>query len=254
MKKITLFLALCAISFAVISQETETTYYRPLQGNKTISFNLAGINVMALNSVVNPLNNTIMLDLRYFYKDNLAFRLGFGVKNLGFTSKAASDSTGGQNLIESDIESSSSGYSFGLGVEKHIKTKSKTLDPFIGGGVIISTIGEVDSIVKTKTTMPDHDYVDSKIETIKPGAFVVAVQVSVGFFWYFSQNLALGGELAFGYAGGSIGGDLEVTNSTTSSNNGTVTSTVSKSKTNQEINFSALQTTNNGAIILLVKF
>ena len=253
MKKILLLSALCVLALHSFAQE-EATFFRPLQGDKTISFNFVGISAMALNSVAEPLTNSLMVDLRYFYKDDIAFRLGFGMKNLKTDVTTSSDTTGGAPLITTEDIDKATGFAIGLGVEKHIKTKAKRVDPFVGLGIIYSTLGDNEVTSDSKTLQVNGNFTQTKVVTLNPGSNALAIQLNVGFFWYFAHNIAFGGEIAFGWAGGTLGGDTKATTTTTTSTGGTVTTTEKTVMTTQKADFNAFQTTNTGAVELLVKF
>ena len=255
MKKLTLLIALCAISFVSFSQQEESTYFRPLQGDKAISFNLLGLfDSLALNTTADPLTNAQVVDLRYFFKDNIAFRLGFGINRLNTTTTVISDTSNGAPLIESENKDNQTGISFGFGLEKHIKTKSKRTDPFVGAGLFLSMLGKNTITATNKTTQPNQDYTSSLTETINPGGNIFALVVNAGFFWYFAHNLAIGGEVSLGFATGNVGGKVETSSTTTNSSGGVVTTVVSNTQSENKVKISALQTLNTGAIHLMIKF
>lgn len=254
MKKITLLLALISLSHSSFSQD-EPTFFRPLQGDMAFSFNLSGLfDSLYMNNTPDPLTNAQMADFRYFWKDNVAFRFGFGINRLNTTTTTTNDTLGGLPLVETENKDNQTGITIGLGIEQHIKTKSKRTDPFVGAGLILSRLGNNTVTNDIKTTQLNLDYTQTVTETINPGGTVFGVAVNAGFFWYFTHNLALGGELALGFVTGAVGGDVERTQTSTTSIGGNVTTAESSTTFVQKLNISALQTRNTGSIHLLVKF
>jgi hypothetical protein len=253
-KTIALVLALCTISVAIFAQEEEKPFRQPVKGNCGISLNFVGLAAVALNSGVDPFNNTQVLDFRYFIADKLALRAGFGLNTASTKTKTANDTTGGIPLTETEVTNKTSAFSFGIGAEKHFKTKSKTIDPYVGAGLYMSLIGKNKANNMSKTTFANGDYNQMESETITPGGLGFGVGLNAGFFWFFAENIALGGEYGFGFGTGYTGGDTEVNNSTKSSVGGTVTTTESSSTTTNKTTNSAFRTGSTGAINLLVTF
>jgi hypothetical protein len=254
MKAITLFLSLIFIATLSLAQQEESTNLRPIQGDKAIGFNFVGLTAIALNSTADPLNASQVVDLRYFFKDDMAFRLGFGLVNLTTTTTTQNDTTGAQPLLETENKDKSTGITIGLGAEKHIKTRSKRVDPFIGLGLGISNLGKNTVTAMNKTTQPNGNYVMTETETITPGGTVFGVACNLGFFWFFAHNIAFGASWSLGFVTGSTGGDTETTMTTSSNTGGTVTSATSSTKSTNKTKISALQSLNTGAVNILIKF
>ena len=254
MKTITLIAAFCACSLLSLAQQEESTFYRPLQGDKALSFNITGLANLTLNSTQDPLTDALLFDFRYFYKDNLAFRLGLGLNNISATITNKSNPLMFP-VAESEIKSSGTGFNIGLGVEKHVKTKSKKMDPFVGVGIYIGILGDSTINIDSKSTLNSTgDYTNIVSEEVIPGGFALGLGINGGFFWYFAQNIALGGELSIGYVSGHFGGDESMTSTTTNSTSGVITTSTSTSTSESKTNFSAFNTINTGSINLLVKF
>jgi hypothetical protein len=159
-----------------------------------------------------------------------------------------------QPLVEDETEVSQFGFTIGLGVEKHISTKSKTIDPYIGAGIYFSSLGAQTSTATSNTRYFNGTYTNTTNEIVADGGSAFGIQINTGFFWYFAQNIALGGELSLGWASGTTGGETETTYSSVSTASGSTVSTSSHTVTKNEISLSAIQTLNTGAISLLVKF
>lgn len=253
MKKTTLLSVLCLATLITFAQDEETISRKPLQGNKIIGFDLAGLAAIALNSPVDPLTNAQMFDFRYFFKDDLAFRFGLGINNRTTTTTTKTDPAN-HPITETVIEDKTSGFSVGLGAEKHLKTKSKSLDPYAGAGIYLSSLGDNEVDDKYKKTEANGDYNDVHTVTINPGGSVFGFALNAGFLWFFTQSIALGGEISLGFGSGTIGGEADITTTTTSSSNGTVTTQETHSSTTSEIKYSGLGTLNTNTIRLLVKF
>lgn len=253
MKKATLLSIICLASLITFAQEEETLTKKPIQGNKIVGFDIAGLSAMALNSPIDPLTNAQMFDFRYFFQDYIAFRVGLGINNRTTTITTKSDPAN-HPIIENTNEDKKSGYSIGLGVEKHIKTKSRSLSPYIGAGLYLTLLGDNNVDDKNKVTQASGDYTDVHTVTINPGGTVFGLALNGGFMWFFTQNLALGGEFSLGFGSGTIGGDVEVKTTTTTSSSGTVTTQEMKTKSVNEIKYSGLGTLNTNTIRFLVKF
>lgn len=253
MKKLFISFALCAFTFSAFSQDEKETR-QPVQGDKAISLNFVGLATMALNSGVDPFNGSQVLDFRYWLADQWALRVGLGVATTSTTTRTENDTTGGVPLTETEAKNRNSAFSIGIGAERHIKTNAKTIDPYIGAGIYMSMIGKNKVDNMTKTTQANGDFNEMTSNTINPGGFGFGVGLNAGFFWYFAENIALGGEYGFGFGTGSTGGETEVKNKMVSSQGGTVTTTESTTRTTNKTNNSGLRTGSTGAINLLVKF
>jgi len=252
MKTIAIVLALSTISSAIFAQDEEKR--QPVKGDKAISMNLAGIAVWALNSGTDPFNNTQVLDFRYFVGDKFAIRAGLGVNTASTTTKTSNDTTGGIPLTETEAKNRTSAFSLGIGAEKHIGNKSKTIDPYVGAGLYFSIIGKNKVDNTNTTTQANGDYFTMKSNTVNPGGFGFGFGLNAGFFWFFADNIAVGGEYGFGLGVGSTGGDTKVTNSTESSVGGTLTTTESTTTNQNKTSNFGLRTGSTGAINLLVNF
>jgi hypothetical protein len=255
MKKLQLLIAFIFLSVYSFAQQEESTFYRPLQGDVAVSFNITGLANLTLNSTQDPLTNALLFDFRYFWKDNVAFRLGLGLNNISATRIDNDDPQQLPTVTNMETKSSISGFNIGLSIEKHVKTKSKKMDPYVGAGLFLGLRGDSTITMESKTTVANStDYQMISSEQIIPGGSALGIGITGGFYWFFAPNIALGGELAIAYVTGHLGGESSTKLTTTNSVSGTVTTT--ETHLNEEIDtkFNALNTINTGSINLLVKF
>ena len=254
MKKLILLFSVCAFSFASFAQDDTTMRRQPMKGDRAISFSFSGIAVMGLNLSKDPVSMAQMMDLRYFFKDDLAARLGLGVKIMSTTTITKNDTTGGIPLLETENKIKSSALTLAFGVERHFKTRSKTIDPFMGPGLYFSWLGKNKVENATKTTMSNGNFNETLTNTTSAGGFAVGLMLNTGFFWYFADNIALGGEFSMGYSVGTTGGEINTETTVNNQTGGVLTSTSSSKTTINKVRLSAFQTLNTGSISLLVKF
>jgi len=249
--KLLIALLICVPAFA---QQEQSDFLRPLQGDKAISFTFSGLSVLNLGNRTDPIHSGQVLDARYFHRDDIAFRVGLGVDKLNITATIVNDTTGGVPLTESETKTSQTGFSIGLGVEKHIKTKSNRVDPFMGAGLYYTTLGIQTVNATSTTTQTNGNYVKTESETKTPGQNAFALGLDLGFFWYFAPNIAFGSSFELGFATQKLGGDTETTTTTTSNTGGTITSMTSTSSSKTETKNTFIRTINTGTISILIKF
>jgi len=134
---------------------------------------------------------------RYFFNNQFAGRLTFGIWGTKTVSNYFEnpDGTGGVGKQEK----SSSEFTIGLGVEKHLKGTER-LSPYFGAGILYSS-GTTDEITRSNTD--GTNYAPNFIQNIIPGATnSFGLNVLMGADYYFVNNIYIGIEIAWGYQSG----------------------------------------------------
>lgn len=199
MKKIITMVALLAISVSGFAQDDSSSEYKPSKGSVTTEVGLTG----GLGNSGYNLNQTgsvtgaPTLKFRYFYKNNIAFRLGFSAF------RSASDTNPTTITVNTPIPTppalftpSTSGFTsntfFGvnLGVEKHFKGTER-LSTFIGADLLIGTrssyteaVNNSTAILSTTTTVKNNN-----------GNSYFGLGLLTGADYYIAKKVYLGVEL-----------------------------------------------------------
>jgi len=155
---------------------------------------------MMLTAPPDSVTSDQLLDFRYFMRDKFALRLGLGFGTRNRIRETTSDTTGGLPLIEEKITRIGSSWSIGLGVEKHIITRSTNVDPYLSSMLWFAKSGGRKRVDYNKTTEKNGNYVEVNAETFNPKSLTFGFTFGAGFFWYFHKNMALGGELGLNFS------------------------------------------------------
>lgn len=131
MKKVLLTVA-AVMTFGLMSaqEETSTSAYKPVKGTIATEVSLVG----GLNNADFNLN-TGALKFRYFFKDDMALRLGLGLNSTKFEDIDDSDPT---NVLTETYKSSST--TLKLGIEKHF-AGAERLSTYAGADLLIGFNG-----------------------------------------------------------------------------------------------------------------
>lgn len=161
----------------------------------TAEFGLSG----GLNNADFVLNegNAGLLRGRYFFKDDLAVRLGF---SLGFDHSKQNI----YNLLETEKGTSvtnTSSFLINAGIEKHFKGTNR-LSPYVGADLLFGISGN--HVENTNTD--GNVYVNNmSMETKGPGAVSFGLRALVGADYYFTKHVYLGAEAGLGFLYGTEG-------------------------------------------------
>jgi len=209
---------------------------------------------LQMNGFINALNVTPTQDLsgnnqlamRYFWRDQLAFRLGLGID--GFRNNISRVDSIGNAQLDFDSTATSFNFYFNPGFEKHFNA-SKRLSPFIGAGFNFGLLGkrtEKSTRITTDTTGTARREFDGQY----PGGFLFGVYSTFGFNYFIAPKLALGVEYNVGIYNRRRGGDYNsVIIDTPISGQANVSRTIGSDFSNEfGVNFS------NTAIITLSYF
>jgi len=169
--------------------------YLPIAGDMGASIVLDGlINNIKLGSKSSPFGNNLLFG-RYYYENDKAFRLGFGL-DLQNTSRNQADSVG-MNLVEQDSSFNNYSISISFGLEKHLNSSSR-LDPYIAADIALAFIGKnVTEIERREHSAAGISRMERKIT--EDGGLGFALIGSLGFNYFLAQNFSIGSELGIGF-------------------------------------------------------
>lgn len=208
--------------FSTIAQDSskvDNSLY-PKAGDVGVSILVDGlIDNIKFNSASNDYGQNILF-AKYYLKNDLALRLGFGF-SLNSAKRSTADSVG-VTLVKRD--SSTSQYLFNIsgGAEKHF-IGTKRLDPFVFSQIDLTFIGKTNTDINNST--------ESKAGTAKSertikedGGIAFGLSFGGGFNYFLAQNFSLGAELALKINYSSVGGTIS-DNTVNTPINGNATST-----------------------------
>lgn len=206
-------------------EQEEVSMFLPRKGDVGFSLIIDGlIDDIRLESNKNEIGQNILF-AKFYLKDNLALRTGFGV-NVDRTNSQSKDSVG-INLEEVDSLRSKYFFNFSIGIEKHLKA-NKRLDPFIFTQVDLTFIGKenIDAEVRTITAVGTST---AKREITEDGGIAFGLRGGGGFNYFLANRFSIGTEFSFNISLISEGGTIS-DNRTNTSINGDVTSDINRSE------------------------
>lgn len=203
MKK-SLFLAGILLAFLpAISQTTDSLQqkkhahlYFPQVTDIGVSILLDGlIDNISLGSKNSPFGNKLLFG-RYYFDDDKAFRIGFGL-DLVNTKREQADSVG-LNLVEKDSTFNNYSISISFGIEKHLASSSR-LDPYVAADIALAFIGKNKTEIERRETSAAG--VARMERTItQDGGLGFALLGNVGFNYFLANNFSIGSELGLGFS------------------------------------------------------
>ena len=204
MKKIGFVFLFGFISMLTFAQQDTL---KPHAKNVGVTFNVTGlINNISLGSLTDKNNNNAILG-RYYIKDNLALRAGFGVYSVN--NKWSTSDSIGTALVTMDSIQKRFDFTVTLGIEKHFGN-TRRLDPYAGADFVVGAIGKTKINVDEKTT--DNTGTATRQHIIQQdGGAVFGINGVIGFNYFISKNFALGAEYQIGYQVQRFGGDYSET-------------------------------------------
>ncbi|MBL0103873.1 MAG: hypothetical protein IPP51_09020 [Bacteroidetes bacterium] len=192
MKKIILSAALVAIAGFTYAQ-------KPTAGAVTGEIQL---NFQTGTSAVNVVSPD--LKARYFLADDMALRLNLGVTSSS-TSQDVTENPDGTGATGT-VESSTSGFSIGVGIEKHF-AGTERLSPYIGAGIGYSSSSSSDTW--TNASVDQYgvaSYVDGYSVSADGGSVgTFSIRLLAGADYYFVNNVYMGVEVGWGFSSSSEG-------------------------------------------------
>ena len=243
LKFLTLIAIGCLASFSAAGQDTAKDFL-PKAGDFGATIVVNGlIDNIQLSTNSNSYGQNILF-AKYYFKDDLALRAGFGL-TVNRMARESSDSSG-VLLIEVDSLRRNVSVNISAGIEKHL-TANKRLDPYIFGQLDLSMIGKTkNEIANRQISTIGTNSIDREI--IRDGGFALGINFGGGFNYFLAKNFSVGSEFYLGLQYVSVGGGIS-DNTTSTTAGGTRTATfnsredISKSTTlnvnpTAQINFS----------------
>lgn len=194
-KRLTLtfvFTLLSAIAFAQDSPQDSELSLLPKAGDFGASIIVDGlIDNISLGSVNNEYGQNILF-AKYYLRDNLALRVGFGF-SLTNVSNETADSVG-VFLVEVDSSRSSYNLNFSGGIEKHL-APTKRLDPFLFSQLDLTFIGKTNTDSEMRQISSNGTNTTTR-EIKQDGGLAIGLQAGGGFNYFLSTRFSVGTELA----------------------------------------------------------
>jgi hypothetical protein len=199
MKKIISTIAIMAITFTGFAQDESSSEYKPSKGSVTTEVGLTGglgNSGFNLNSGASFSGNP-MLKFRYFYKDNVALRIGFSANRSASDSNPSTTTTTTPlptipALFTPSTQTFTSGTFFGInvGAEKHFKGSDR-LSTFIGADILFGTSKSFSEITNN-TAIGSSSTVTNKNAN---GETYFGLALLTGADYYIAKKVYLGVEL-----------------------------------------------------------
>ncbi|WP_300598755.1 hypothetical protein [Niabella sp.] len=187
MKKILLSI----FSLAVVAGVNAQSEIKPNQGDVTTEFGLSG-GVLNSNFELNEQGN--LLRFRYFAKETLAFRLGFGLSSVRNTKNLYDPS---DDAHKGTFKTSQTDFLVNLGVEKHFEGTDR-LSPYVGGDLLLSVANKKTEF--NDATIGGTAYAKDNSGSVKgPGSVGFGVRAVAGADYYIAKRVFLGAEAGFGF-------------------------------------------------------
>ena len=220
MKKILLITALFAVSITTVAQKRKapvaaaytspaTSDFKPTEGTITAEVGITGGILSAT-----PILNEGAAKFRYFFKDDIAFRLGLGIAS--DKKETVNITLPGTANAETITKINKFGTkTFNLGVEKHF-TGAERLSTYVGFDLLLefknaSSVSNKSSSTSNSTSTTEgatgYTFTTSNGQTtynnpIEPAGSSFGFRVTTGADYYFSKKLYLGVEVGLGYKTG----------------------------------------------------
>lgn len=207
MKKVLLF-SVCLIATTLFAQDANNDIIlKPLKKDIGFSFNLTGlINNVALSSMTDNNGNDAII-LRQYINDDLAFRLGLGIK-IASDKWSTVDSVGSE-LVEWDSTFKKVDIYVAPGIEKHFLSAAR-LDPYVGMDIRFGKLGK-STMTSDKATTDTLGTGTLEIDRTLAGGISMGLNLIAGFNYFFSHKICIGAEYSWGFMTSSNGGDWRTT-------------------------------------------
>jgi len=221
---------------------------KPMEKDWGFSFNLTGlISDLKLEGNEDMIGNDILF-FRHYLKDNLALRLGLGVRSVS-NSTIRKDSLNSA-FISFDSTYSRFDFSISGGIEKHVGD-FRRLDPYFGAQLMLEFRGkekyEWDEIRNESPTVSTSITNEKTVE----GGTNFGLLGIVGFNYFIAQNVSLGAEYNIGYTYLKTGGNYSEFRTETPSSG---SSTSTKKEGSLEYTNSGFQINSTANIVFSIFF
>jgi hypothetical protein len=171
-----------------------------------VTFNVSGIiNDISVTSL-EDVNGNPAIQIRKFIKPNLAIRAGFGLNSFRIESDLV-DSVG---ISRQSYDSTYKRTDFFIqpAIEYHFPG-TKRLDPYVGAGLTIGTVGKEDiEVTRVLTDTTGSGTLTRNYDM--PGGFTFGTNVIIGFNYFIAEQFALGAEYQLGFVSQRSGGDFTI--------------------------------------------
>lgn len=166
-----------------------------------------------------------ILFVRYYLKDDLSVRLGFGF-DLNSLSRETADSAG-LSLIRTDSSTSRFTLNISGGIEKHLKSSNR-LDPYVYAQLNLTFVGKENTdILTTEEFSAGTDRINRSIK--RDGGIGIGLVAGGGMNYFLASRFSLGAEIGLALQYSSIGGTIS-DNTLITLNNGNSTSDFNRSE------------------------
>jgi len=178
------------------------------KGDWGLSINISGIiNNITIQNPKDGFGNYMIFGRKYL-KDDVALRMGLNVAvdNQKWKFEDSITIPSGNTALRT-IDSTMSRFDFSifLGYEKHFG-KTKRLDPYFAGDIIIGRMGITE--IKANTNIKDITGTDKTQHIIQyDGGFYFGMGVTAGFNYFIAPKFSLGAEFGYYYTYANAGGD-----------------------------------------------
>jgi len=171
-----------------------------------VTFNVSGlindINVTSLEDI----NGNPAIQIRKFIKPNIAIRAGFGLTSFNIETNQVDSLGAARQSYDSTYKRTD--FFLQPAIEYHFKG-TKRLDPFVGAGFTIGTVGSVDQEVSRVLTDTTGSSSISRNYDL-PGGFTFGANLIIGFNYFVAEQLAIGAEYQLGFVSQRSGGDYTI--------------------------------------------
>lgn len=178
---------------------TSNKGYKPVKGTITGEFGLSG---GLLNTNLDLNNNTGLLRFRYFLKDNLAVRLGFGVSKKSDTKNLYAPVGLPISGLQGSYVTTNSGLAINLGIEKHFQGSDR-LSTYAGADLLIFSNGASEKRENSNSggTAFQQGFSGNLegVNSISAASSGLGLRLLAGAEYYIVKNVYIGGEFAFGF-------------------------------------------------------
>ncbi|MEM9024319.1 MAG: outer membrane beta-barrel protein, partial [Bacteroidota bacterium] len=157
---------------------------------------------ISLNTLEDETGNPLIFG-RYFYRDNWAVRLGFGL-NSNSRDNSSVDSLG-NSQVSVDSTISKTDIYISPGFEYHL-VGSRRLDPYIGVTATLGLLGSTNVDISRATT-DTTGVATLVVDSTRGGGSALGINIITGFNFFVSERLSIGAEYSFGYNWLREGGD-----------------------------------------------
>jgi hypothetical protein len=243
MKKLLFALTLLTATFMGVNAQDEHTpgsgdTWRPSEGEIGLTMQVNGIAWVGANPFADPLTGNNMLWIHYMLADDMAARVGLGINSVRLHIVSENETNGvngtgySNEMTHNDSVIAQMNFVLSLAVEKHMGDMEK-LDPYVGAGFGIGMIGKTKTSFDSEITGSDtadatnHTEITTNTTNTNGGGFGLVLNIFGGFRYFFTDHMAIGAEIGWGYGSVKLNGDnvTEGTNVYSSTVAGTTTST-----------------------------